>query len=321
MVGNIAKFIMVLISIVTCRAVEADKPSSIPDDVMADLAYFLGSWQAEGTVNGEKSTGTFSAEWAVSPAGDKCGIIGKYCYTTGDQQRTGQDLISWDRVTNRIIDFGFSTRGEYGTLYWTRDSKTDWSGEIVRFENGEKVSGAISLKKLGPSKLVLKREFENGDTAQYTFQRVPPPSLEDACGWLIGDWSGNDDNAMSISWSFRWGPGKEAIISEAKATSANGTEGTGTMSIFPNKRTGNLEYAAVFSNGMYVRATLVESGERSLTWRRICEVDPTGQSKGESSEGTMVFESTDDTLTMKLKDVVTSSGNPSAGFKIAMTRK
>lgn len=293
----------------------------IPKKILGEMEYFLGSWEAEGKENGEDSTGTFSSVWAVSPDGEKCGLVGKYCYRTGDEVRTGQNLIGWDRETGQFIDFGFNTTGGHGILAWTRKSPTKQTGKVLRVGKGTEVVGKVALEKKGPRKLILERELKTGESARYVFQKVDPPTVKEACGWMIGKWSGEIPGVAKVEWTCEWGPEKRTIICHSKMKSTENELGTGMMSICPCECEGTLKYSAVFSDGASARGTLMDHAEHSTTWRRVAAVDARDLNGGQPSVGTMVFRRDEDIFTMQLHDVKGMDGTSLTGFKLEMRKQ
>ena len=128
--------IAVAVSCIGAVAVAEEKPG-IPDEIITEMDWFVGTWKAVGNVGDKKQTGGITLRWAQTKGEKKVCLIGRFSYTTGDETRSGTNIIGWNSAKKCIEDRGFNDLGGNGTLYWFVESDKKWRGEIVHVVDGE----------------------------------------------------------------------------------------------------------------------------------------------------------------------------------------
>ena len=150
----------------------ADEGTGIPDEIIKEMDYFVGTWKAEGNVGGKVQTGGITLRWAPMKDGKKVCLIGRFSYTTGDETRSGVTLIGWNAAKKCIEDRGFNDLGGNGTLYWFIESATKWRGEIVTVMDGEEINSKADLIKKGDSEIVIESVTDDGEVSRVEYTKV-----------------------------------------------------------------------------------------------------------------------------------------------------
>ena len=150
----------------------AEEAPGIPDEIIAELDWFVGTWKAEGKVGNQKQTGGITLRWAQTKDGKKVCLIGRFSYTTGDETRSGANIIGWNVAKECVEDRGFNDLGGNGTLYWFIESATKWRGEIVTVMDGEEINSKADLIKKGDSEIVIESVTDDGEVSRVEYTKV-----------------------------------------------------------------------------------------------------------------------------------------------------
>ena len=150
----------------------AQEPAGVPENIVKELDYLVGTWNAEGKVGDDESTGRFSCRWARLKDRKKVCLIGNWSYTVGGKTEIGANIIGWDAVRKCIEDRGFSDQGGCATLRWTVKSPTEWRGEVHDILDGEEIEAKAEITKKGNSEFVYDAKTSTGETIRWVFRKV-----------------------------------------------------------------------------------------------------------------------------------------------------
>lgn len=167
----IGSLIAVTASCVGGMTLAEDAPG-IPDKIIKEMNYFVGTWKAEGKVGNEMQTGGITLRWAPAKGGKKVCLIGRFSYTTGDETRSGTNIIGWNAARKCIEDRGFNDLGGSGTLYWFPKSDTLLKGEIIHIQDGEEIHAKANLVKRGDNEIVIESVTDDGEVSRVEYTRV-----------------------------------------------------------------------------------------------------------------------------------------------------
>jgi hypothetical protein len=140
--------------------------------MIKELDWFVGTWKAEGKVGDEKQAGGITLRWAPTKDGKKVCLIGRFSYTTGDETRSGTNIIGWNTAKKCIEDRGFNDLGGNGTLYWFRESEEHLRREIVHVKDGEEVHAKADLIIRNDSELVIESVIDDGEVSRVEYTKV-----------------------------------------------------------------------------------------------------------------------------------------------------
>jgi hypothetical protein len=146
--------------------------SGIPDNIIKELDFFVGTWESEGKIGDVTETGRFTCRWARTDDGKQCCLIGRFSYKRGDKTRSGVTLLGWNAAKKCIEDRGFDGNGGNGRLLWTVESPDTWKGEMTFVEDGKEVTSSGVLIKKGPREIVMETTSETGEASRFVFRKV-----------------------------------------------------------------------------------------------------------------------------------------------------
>ncbi len=150
----------------------AERPATIPDNIVKELSSLVGTWEVEGKIGDVTQTGHFTCRWAKGEDGKKCCVVGRFCYDTDGKIRSGVTLIGWNAVKECIEDRGFDGNGGNARLLWTVESPTKWLGDVSIVADGKEVKQKAVLIKKGSKEIVCEGELETGETSRFVFRKV-----------------------------------------------------------------------------------------------------------------------------------------------------
>jgi hypothetical protein len=143
--------------------------SEIPDEVLKNFRYFVGSWKTTGKVGDVTSEGTWAARWGK---GKNC-LVRESSYTDDGEMMFGTGLIGWDAAKKCIVEYAFWTNNESYTLLWTLQADGNLDGTLMGVEEGKEFSAKCKVVKNSPSEFVYESKDVSGDDIRVVFQKVP----------------------------------------------------------------------------------------------------------------------------------------------------
>jgi hypothetical protein len=122
--------------VAACSLVPSIVHAQLPEDGRKVLAYYVGMWQYEWSMEGETYRGTWSAKW--SP--DESCLLSHWSSTGPNGPRRGTKITGWDAAKCQSVDLEFSANGEHVLSRYTIESDKVAVGKGVGSTSGGKVS-------------------------------------------------------------------------------------------------------------------------------------------------------------------------------------
>jgi hypothetical protein len=136
--------ITMAILLATSTGLIAQDDVQVPKEALQEMAFLVGEWEVEGTFEGEKISGTYSAQWAA----------GKHCLqlTTqweGALNSHAAGIGGWAADKKQYVEYWYDTDGNSQSYrYSLNKKKSAWSGRWTETDSeGKKASGKITLNK------------------------------------------------------------------------------------------------------------------------------------------------------------------------------
>jgi hypothetical protein len=150
----------------------AEEPAGVPEKVVKDLEYLVGTWEFEGKTGDDVMAGTVSYRWARSKGKEKYALLENWSYKEGGTPVTGVGLMGWNAAWNCLVESGCNSAGDCFMTHWVGKSPTEWQGEFTDSIAGKEVEGRGVLVKKGPAEFVYEGEFTTGKTSRVVFRKV-----------------------------------------------------------------------------------------------------------------------------------------------------
>ena len=149
----------------------AQEQKKVPDEILSELQYLVGSWEVSGRAGDAKINGTFSARWAK---GKHC-LITEDTFVDADQTEAvlGAGVLGWDPVNKRITHGGFSSDNNAYLNWWKVTPSGDWEGQVRGTEDGVESTAAFKLTKQGKNKFLFESKTPDDQELEVVYTKVP----------------------------------------------------------------------------------------------------------------------------------------------------
>ncbi len=144
----------------------------VPNDVVEQLEYMVGTWNVTGNLSDEEFTGTASYRWTASRGKRKCCLTTNWMIKRGGEPHPGTSLIGWNAAKKCLVECGFNAAGGCSMMIYTIKSAKEWRGEFAEVHDGEEIKGKGVLIKKGPTEFVYEGETTTGETGRLVFKKV-----------------------------------------------------------------------------------------------------------------------------------------------------
>ena len=132
---------------VLASSAPAGESATIPKEALDALEFFVGNWEDEISVNGEKfGTGADKRRWAP----------GKHCLvmtSSGEENGApvaGSGMSGWDAKGKQLVEHWYGSQGLYAAVRYPLSGMKNglWKGTFtVVFGDGKAFDGECELKK------------------------------------------------------------------------------------------------------------------------------------------------------------------------------
>jgi hypothetical protein len=144
--------------------------TEVPGDILAELDYFVGTWQIEGRIGEKQLKGTWSTRWA---RGKHC-LIQQSSETVEGEAKPAMStgVCGWDPAKKRITHHVFWSDNTCYTLRYMVKSPTEWEGEVTGVGGGVEFTAKNKLVKKGPDEFVYESRNSDGEEIEGVFRKV-----------------------------------------------------------------------------------------------------------------------------------------------------
>jgi hypothetical protein len=133
---------------------------ALPDEVIRELDYYVGTWTYEWKMDGTTYTGKWSVEW--SP--DKSCLLSHWSSVGPDGPGKGTKITGWDLQKNEMVDLDFGDNGAHILSRYKNTSGTLWEGHGTGATSEGEVETCKYQLKLDSDKFIwMRMEVKQGD--------------------------------------------------------------------------------------------------------------------------------------------------------------
>ena len=152
----------------------AQEPVGVPDNIIKELKYLVGTWKIKGNIGDHEFESTTSYRWARNRDKKRYCLIATTLSKSDAANGTtaGADIIGWDAAKKQIVHHGFDSTGGCITLRWTVESTDKWTGELCIVDQGQEIKGSAEMIKRGPTECVYEAQTTTGVTARIVFDKL-----------------------------------------------------------------------------------------------------------------------------------------------------
>jgi hypothetical protein len=227
----------------------------VPDEILRELNYMVGTWKAEGKVGEIAVQGKWSTRWAP----------GKHCLMRESSvdiegvMVTGIGVIGWDPAAERITEQVFFDNNDAALLKWKVLPSGEWEGTLTATQLGQPIERTVKLIKKGSGEMVyleaaseneesriILRKVTNGEPRAETVDAPRPIIAADKTevprdaiaemAFLVGDWevqgTFNGELLPNGTYSATWAPGNYSLL----LRSSWGTDAVGIGGWSPSRK-------------------------------------------------------------------------------------
>lgn len=285
----------------------------IPDEFLEDVQYYIGDWTSEVKSGDRVTEGTWSAKWSAE---GKCLIIHMSGVpidqevTEGQENAFGTGILGWDPSTNGMKDLTFWSSGNTYDARYRKTSDTTWEGDATGTVGGKEFTEKVSLTRNGEDEFVWRAyeyvlDGEKQPDIVATIRKVAKPDspvahekLEEAFGWLIGDWEVGGDHDQFGEWtmifSFDWDVDGKVVAFRVNYNAEN-LKWTADCRNYWDAREDKIKNITfVGPSGSVDMGVVTESSKNKITWLTTGLNDDGTKQHWESQyslrdDGTLVF--------------------------------
>ena len=158
----------------TCGVATAQAEPGVPDNILSEFKYLVGTWEFAGNIADEKFAGTVSYKWAKAKGKGKnpFGLVANWMFEVDGKPVTSVGVLGWNSAKERIVECSFSSGGGAVMLYYSVESPGHWKGEFSDVKDGEEVKGNGEVVKQGADRFVYEGVATNGNTARLVFEKM-----------------------------------------------------------------------------------------------------------------------------------------------------
>jgi len=162
---------VVLLAVLFVNVCVAQEPAGVPEEVVKELSYLVGTWQYEGEIGGKASKGTATYRWAPNKEKQKFCLVTHWMSTPEGKSQPGISLMGWNAADKCIVETGFGSQGNLYLTHWVVKSPEQWRSESSHVIDGEKVEVRGVIVKKGPSEFVFEGESATGVVNRLVFHK------------------------------------------------------------------------------------------------------------------------------------------------------
>ena len=153
----------VLAALLVSGASQAGEDPGLPDAFRAGGDYLVGSWNGEGTANGQPATMRLSVRWA---RGNQHQLY-EWTTTSGETRVFGNAIGGLDRTRNRWVEYFMESDGNHWTNWWLDAPEGDvantlYYGEQTLQRNGKEVKAKLTVERRGANEWSYTVEIVEG---------------------------------------------------------------------------------------------------------------------------------------------------------------
>ena len=320
-------------ALLSCSAYAQE--GAVPEEFVKDVEYFIGDWTSEVKFGDRLSEGTWSAKWSAE---GKCLIIHMSGVpidqeVTEDQENAfGTGILGWDATTNSMKDLTFWSSGNTYDAHYRKTSDTTWVGEATGTVGGKEFTEKVSLTRNSDDEFVWRAyEYVLGGEKQpdivATIRKVPPvrgrqdhEKLEEALGWLIGEWEVDGDDGPLGKWNmtftFSWDIDGTVLDwrNDYAAEAGNWTSETRHYWDYADESVKNTTFFSWGGGPRY--GGLKACGENKVVWS-----SNQVRKDGSTSQAELHFSLQDDGTLLFLHFGVLDDGSKRENFRFELTKK
>jgi hypothetical protein len=150
----------------------AQEETGVPEEIVKELSYLVGSWKVEGKRGDDEFGGTATYKWAPNKEKHKYCLVTNWLVGPDGNIPPGISIMGWNSANRCIVESGFDAQGNFYETHWVVKSRTQWKGEFSNVRDGEKVEGRGVVVKKGPTEFVYEAETTTGETGRTVFTKV-----------------------------------------------------------------------------------------------------------------------------------------------------
>jgi hypothetical protein len=185
--------------------------AEIPDKVMKQMDFLVGSWEAEGTFQNQELKGIFEVRWAPGKA---CLLL-KSTWYLGGNVLEASGVSGWDAEKQQVIEYHYGSTDGGGMLVIAYDTDKEpdaWVGTRLHIRPDKKrVEGTSRLVRKENAFRYITTETIDGKkvTSEVMNRKVLPRDGEKAFKELAdafegSTWTYTPDKGPRIEHTYRW---------------------------------------------------------------------------------------------------------------------
>ncbi len=142
---------------------QAEKPN-VPENIVASMAYYIGTWRGEWREDGKACSIQFTAKW----------VPGKHCTLLTSRTKTPDGIVQetllsgWDALAKEVVDYSYRSDGSHSMERWKIASpEVEEATSTGVSANGNPTKATYRIEKQGANKFDLKiSDRKEGDQSK-----------------------------------------------------------------------------------------------------------------------------------------------------------